>query len=80
MNSHCKGCQYHWNAGHPKDHVLAKDHNDWCTKYGKTARTIIGHCKLHDGKHVAREVGADMYREMVEDRMARLARKKTNNA
>lgn len=45
-------------------------------------KQLIHNPKIQHFAHVADaiEVGADMYREMVEDRMARLARKKTNNA
>lgn len=58
-SKHCKGCKYHWDAGHPKDHVLAKDHNDWCTKFGQTARKIIGHCKLINGYEAMKEKSND---------------------
>ena len=43
MKNHCKGCQYHHNAGHHKDSSLAKKFNDWCCKYGMNAKQAIGH-------------------------------------
>lgn len=50
MKNHCKGCQYHHNAGHHKDSNLAKKFNDWCCQYGMNAKQAIGHCKLNNGK------------------------------
>lgn len=50
MNKHCKGCKSHYNAGHEKNSPYAKHHNDWCCKFGKTARVAIGECKLKNGK------------------------------
>lgn len=55
MNKHCKGCVYHYNAGHPKDSVYAKTHNDWCANFGMTAKKALGHCKLHRAKKVSDE-------------------------
>lgn len=50
MTEHCKGCVLHSNAGHPRSSRWAKDYNDWCCKYGKTARKTVGHCIVHNGK------------------------------
>ena len=50
MNKHCKGCTKHHNAGHKQDSPLAKIYNDWCCRYGKTAKKAIGQCKNEGGK------------------------------
>lgn len=50
MNHHCKDCKHHHDAGHPKNSIYAKKYNDWCCKFGSTAKKVIGHCKLHNGK------------------------------
>lgn len=52
MNKHCKDCGHHHNAGHPKDSNYVKSYNDWCCKYGRTARKALGECKLKNGKTV----------------------------
>lgn len=56
MNKHCKGCMHHHNAGHPKGSPMANKYNDWCTHFSNKATTIIGHCKLNDGKSLLRDV------------------------
>lgn len=50
MDKHCRGCKHHWKAGHPKDSPAAKKHNDWCCKVGQSAKSSIGHCKVHNLK------------------------------
>lgn len=50
MNKHCKECKYHHNAGHPNGSNLGPRYNDWCVKFSNTAKIIVGHCKLNDGK------------------------------
>lgn len=50
MNKYCKGCVSHHNAGHSKNSPYAKNYNDWCCHYGKTARKAEGQCKLENGK------------------------------
>lgn len=54
MNSHCKGCARHHNAGHPKGSPLARKYNDWCCWHGTTASKAIGHCKQHDARQESR--------------------------
>jgi len=54
MNKQCKGCQFHHIAGHKSGSKLApfntlKKHNDWCCKYGRTAKKALGHCRLNSG-------------------------------
>ena len=50
MNSHCKGCKAHHNAGHPKESNLAKQYNDWCIKFSRFASMAVGECKLKNGR------------------------------
>ena len=50
VNKHCKDCKYHHNAGHPGGSNLGSRYNDWCVKFSNTAKIIVGHCKLNDGK------------------------------
>jgi len=50
MNKHCKECKYHHDANHPKTSNLGSRYNDWCVKFSNTARDVIGHCKLKQGK------------------------------
>lgn len=45
---HCKGCVLHWTGG-----VADGKHNNWCCKYGRPARAIVNHCRLHGGKREA---------------------------
>jgi hypothetical protein len=52
MNKHCKQCKYHHNAGHPATSNLALKYNDWCCKFSNTAKDIVGHCKLKNGKEI----------------------------
>lgn len=52
MTKHCRDCKFHYNAGHPKNVLLAKRYNDWCTQAGKTAKDAIGHCKLNELKEL----------------------------
>lgn len=48
---HCRDCQMHHNAGHPKNSkVELLKYNDWCCKFGKHAQKIVGHCKNVNGK------------------------------
>lgn len=56
MNKHCKRCVSHHNAHHHKTSPYAKDYNDWCGFYGKTARKAIGECKLNNGKRERHEI------------------------
>ena len=51
MTKHCKGCTKHHNAGYKQDSPLAKIYNDWCCRYGKTAKKAIGQCKNEGGKN-----------------------------
>ena len=51
MTKHCKGCTKHYNAGHKQDSPLAKIYNDWCCRYGKTAKKAIGQCKNEGGNN-----------------------------
>jgi len=50
MNTHCKDCKYHHSANHPSGSNLGPRYNDWCVKFSNTARDVIGHCKLKQGK------------------------------
>lgn len=54
MDSWCKGCTHHHNAGHPKGSALTK-YNDWCCRYGHFAKRMVSHCKLHKGRTLTRD-------------------------
>lgn len=55
MNRHCKGCKHHHNAKHKITSKYAKDFNDWCCNYSVTARKIISHCKIMNGKEAKKD-------------------------
>lgn len=42
MDKHCKGCANWHNAGHPKKSPLVYKYNDWCTKFGGKASSLVG--------------------------------------
>lgn len=49
MTSYCKGCAFHHNAGHKNKPAMAR-YNDWCCRFGRTAKKATGECKLKSGR------------------------------
>jgi len=45
QKKYCKDCKSHWIHG-----IKDGKHDNWCCKFGKPAKIIIGHCKNIGGK------------------------------
>ncbi len=52
MTKYCIGCRLHHDAGHQKTLANLQQYNDWCCKFGKTAKKAVSHCKLNNGKEL----------------------------